>query len=146
MSLWSLSLYNEPNRQRRLFTGSFICWWGLSGYRIDINQALFNRVLELFTSSPPRQCHRLLLGLCLGQKKLWANLTNNDNPPDSSGQQPRPMPLWLDFLWCGAKFVTTSVAVIDAMIMSDHLIPILIGVPITIWSMFKYTMGSKRRY
>jgi hypothetical protein len=56
------------------------------------------------------------------------------------------MPLWLDFLWFAAKFLIISVVLIGALIISVYLIPILIGVLITIWFIFKSTMGSKRRY
>ena len=73
-------------------------------------------------------------------------MTNNENSPDHSGEQPKPMPLWLDFLWFTAKFLVISAVIIGALLISVYVIPILIGILLTIWFIFKSTLGSKRRY
>ena len=56
------------------------------------------------------------------------------------------MPLWLDFLWFTARFLIISVVIIGALLISVYLIPIVIGVLLFIWFIFKSTVGSKRRY
>ena len=73
-------------------------------------------------------------------------MTNNENSPEQSGEQPKPMPLWLDFLWFTARFLIISVVIIGALLISVYLIPIVIGVLLFIWFIFKSTVGSKRRY
>ena len=67
-------------------------------------------------------------------------------PQEHSGEQPKPMPLWLDFLWFFAKFLIVSAFLIGALLISVYLIPIVIGVLLFIWFIFKSTVGSKRRY
>ena len=73
-------------------------------------------------------------------------MTNNENSPGQSNEQPKPMPLWLDFLWFTAKFLIISAVIIGALLISVYVIPILIGILLTIWFIFKSTLGSKRRY
>ena len=73
-------------------------------------------------------------------------MTINEQPPEPAGEQPKPMPLWLDFLWFTAKFLIISAVIIGALLISVYVIPILIGILLTIWFIFKSTLGSKRRY
>ncbi|WP_415274068.1 hypothetical protein [Aquiluna sp. Uisw_065] len=73
-------------------------------------------------------------------------MTNNDNSPESSGQQPKPMPLWLDFLWFAAKFLIISVVLIGALIISVYVITILVAILLIIRFIYKPTIGSKRWY
>lgn len=73
-------------------------------------------------------------------------MTGDGNSTENSGERPKPIPLWLDFLWFAAKFLIGCIVLIGALIISVYVIPFLVAILLIIWFIYKSTMGSKRRY